>query len=141
MKSFRLVKILYTYLTKFYMYYFTVFLCAVLGVVGLFEGLDFVQKYLAHMGNDPLIIIYRSIRHVFQFFPYLLFAIFAYTMRVILQKHTFITLQYLGFGQGIWLKLGVFLVSTFFILFYLQNLISRGIYLSVGVSWFFYLFF
>lgn len=89
-----------------------------LGVVGLFESLDFVQKYLAHTSADPLIIGYRSVRHVYQFFPYLLFAVFAYTMRMVVQTRAFQTLQYLGFGQGVWLKLGIFLGSCFFILFY-----------------------
>jgi hypothetical protein len=100
------------------MYYFTLFFCIVLGVVGLFESLDFVQKYLAHAGTDPLIIVYRSLRHVYQFFPYLLFGVFAYTMRMIVQTRGVQTLQYLGFDQGIWVKLGILLVSSFFILFY-----------------------
>jgi lipopolysaccharide export LptBFGC system permease protein LptF len=110
--------ILYTYLTKSYIYYFALFLCVVLGVVSLFESLDFVQKDLAHTAADPFVIVHRSVRHVYQFFPYLLFAVFAYAMRMIVQKHEFRTLQYLGFGQSIWLKLGVLLACGFSILFY-----------------------
>lgn len=111
-------KILYTYLAKFYIYYFILFLCIVFGVIGLFESLDFVQKYLANTSADPLIIAWRSVRHVYQFFPYLLFAVFAYTVRMIVQKREFQTLQYLGFSQGFWFKLAALLVGSFFILFY-----------------------
>lgn len=100
------------------MHYFILFLSIVLGVVGLFECLDFVQKYLAHTGTDPFIIAYRSVRHVYQFFPYLLFAVSAYAMRMIVQKREFQTLQYLGFGKSVWLNLGILLTSSFFILFY-----------------------
>jgi hypothetical protein len=90
----------------------------VLGVVGLFECLDFMQKYLAKTSSDPFVIMYRSMRHIYQFFPYLLFAVFAYAVRIIIQKHEFQTLQYLGFGQNIWFKLAIFLTTGFFILYY-----------------------
>lgn len=88
------------------------------GVVGLFESLDFVQKYLSHNSAAPFIIVWRSVRHVYQFFPYLLFAVFAYTVRMIVQKREFQTLQYLGFGQRIWLQVSFLLVGSFFIVFY-----------------------
>lgn len=113
-----MVKILYVYFSKFYAYYFIIFLCIVFGVVGLFESLDFFQKYLAHTSADPFIIAWRSVRHVYQFSPYLLFAVFAYTVRMIVQKREFQTLQYLGFGQRIWLQLSVLLVGSFFMVFY-----------------------
>lgn len=100
------------------MYYFILFFCIVFGIVSLFECLDFVQKYLAKTSADPFVIMHRSIRHIYQFFPYLLFAVFAYTVRMIIQKHEFQTLQYLGFGQSIWIKLASLLVINFFLLFY-----------------------
>lgn len=55
---------------------------------------------------------------MYQFSPYLLFAVFAYTVRMIIQKREFQTLQYLGFNHAIWLKLAALLVGSFFILFY-----------------------
>ncbi len=89
-----------------------------LGVVGLFECLDFMQKYLAKTSADPFVIMYRSMQHIYQFSPYLLFAVFAYAVRILIQKHEFQTLQYLGFGQNIWFKLAFFLITGFFILYY-----------------------
>lgn len=100
------------------MRYFLIFLLIVFGVVGLFECLDFVQKYLAQTSKDPLVVLWRSTRHIYQFFPYLLFTVFGYSLHRLMQTREFQTLHYLGFGWRVWVITATLLVGGFFILFY-----------------------
>lgn len=67
---------------------------------------------------DPLVVLWRSTRHIYQFFPYLLFTVFGYSLHRLMQTREFQTLHYLGFGWRVWVITATLLVGGFFILFY-----------------------